>query len=72
MKKQTEPRRPGKSLSRQHARLFAPFPFVPTNDLYDLRQPDFRPTTNSVVSGGAGQVPVETWSTMNAKLGGST
>jgi hypothetical protein len=58
-----------KSLEEQHARLFVPFHFVPTSDLYDLRQPDFRPMINSVVSGGAGQAPVETWSSLHAELG---
>lgn len=61
-----------KSLAEQHAKLIVPFPFMPTSDLYDLRQPDFRPVPNSVVSGGAGQEPVETWSVLHAKLGRST
>ena len=65
-------KRKEKSLAEQHAQVFVPFPFVPVSDLYDLRQPDFRPMANSVVSGGAGQLPVETWSTPHAKLGGST
>jgi hypothetical protein len=60
------------SLMEQHERLFVPVPFIATNTLYDLRQPDFRPMINSVVSGGAAEQPVESWSTMNAKLGGST
>jgi hypothetical protein len=71
MKKPTTPKRRRKPLSEQHERLFVPFPFTPMNDLYDLRQPDFRPMSNSVVAGGAGQVPVETWSIMHTKLGGS-
>jgi hypothetical protein len=58
-----------KSLAEKHAQLFAPFPFIPVSDVYDLRQPDFRPMINSVVSGGAGQAPVETWSSLHAELG---
>lgn len=65
-------KRKEKSLAEKHAELFAPFPFIPTSDLYDLRQPDFRPMINSVVSGGAGQAPVETWSTLHAELGRGT
>jgi len=57
-----------KSLAEQHAQLFSPFPFIPVSDLYDLRQPDFRPMINSVVSGGAGQAPVETWSAFHAAI----
>jgi hypothetical protein len=71
MKKRARPPRKARSLPEEHARLFVPFPFTPMNGLYDLRQPDFRPMVNSVVSGGAGQAPVETWSTIYAKLGGS-
>ena len=72
MEKTKAIKRKRKSLADQHKRHFVPFPFIPMSDLNDLRQPDFRPTVNSVVSGGAGQTPVETWSTFNAKLGGST
>jgi hypothetical protein len=70
MKRAMKPKRKQESLPEQHTRIIVPFPFTPMSDLYDLRQPDFRPMTNSVVSGGAGQAPVETWS-MYAKLGGS-
>lgn len=59
------------SLAEQHEQLFVPVPYVPAISLYDLRQPDFRPMVNSVVSGGAAEKPIESWSTMNAKLGGS-
>ncbi len=62
-------RRKEKSLAEQHTQLFVPY--IPTN-LYDLRQPDFRPMVNSVVAGGAAEQPVESWSTQNAKLGGSS
>jgi hypothetical protein len=65
-------KRKEKSLAEQHAQIFVPFPYVPISDLYDLRQPDFRPMINSVVSGGAGQAPVETWSTLHAELGRRT
>lgn len=79
MKKRARPPRKARSLPEEHARLFVPFPFTPMDGLsailqqnfrYDLRQPDFRPIVISVVSGGAGQAPVETWSTIYAKLGG--
>jgi len=60
------------TLAEKHAQLFVPFPFIPTSDIYDLRQPDFRPMVNSVVSGGAGQAPVETWSSLHAELGRSS
>jgi hypothetical protein len=59
------------SLAEQHEKFFVSVPFIPTSGLYDLRQPDFRPMVNSVVSGGAAEQPVESWSTMNAKLGRS-
>lgn len=69
MKKPQRPR--DRSLLEEHSKLFAPFPINRADDYYDLRQPDFRPMITGVVSGGAGQAPVETWSTMYAKLGGS-
>lgn len=65
-------KRKEKSLAEKHAQLFVHYPFVPVSDLYDLRQPDFRPMINSVVSGGAGQAPVETWSSLHAELGRGT
>jgi hypothetical protein len=64
-------KRKEKSLAEQHEQFFVPVPYIPISSLYDLRQPDFRPVVNSVVSGGAAEQPVESWSTMNAKLGRS-
>ena len=59
-------------LAKQHGALIVPVSNVQTYEFHDLRQPDFRPLTNGVVSGGAGQLPVETWSTHYAELGRSS
>lgn len=55
-------------LAKQYEQFFVPVYFIPMSVGNDLRQPDLRPIMNGVVSGGAAEVPVETWSERNAKL----
>ncbi len=57
------------TLAKQYEQFFVPVLFIPMNMASDLQQPDFRPMINSVVSGGAAEPPVQTWSEQNAKLG---
>ncbi len=63
-----KPNRKPRPLAKQYEQLFVPILLVPTNMSSDLRQPDPRPMISGVVSGGAAEAPVETWSDNNAKL----
>ena len=63
-----KPSRKPKSLAKQHEQLIQSVLFFPMNLSSDLRQPDFRPAINSVVSGGVAELPIETWSNKNAQL----
>ena len=63
-----KPNRKRRPLAKQYEQFFTPVLLMPMSMSSDLRQPDLRPVMNGVVSGGAAEVPVETWSDRNAKL----